>query len=410
MAGSFGLHVRKDRLMKALFSLLGLCLWLPGLLGGCALRPPVDANGLPRVSRYTNSIQLDFLLGQYKQVAQKSASPGSPSAGSLLEKACLGWERTVFDLHGARLYPSLLRQSPETLMLEQVFVDLPLAIQRNPRPAACDGEAALTDGAQTAALATNPVLAQNATQGQPQGQAMQPAQPNLPNPLPTGSAGTPASPASASTVPPLPATASATAPGAENAASIQTGGQPAEAVSGRAEPAMVLGGLGTAARQDPVVQERAALARLRAALSLPTLPPAFQTEQAVATRLDPTLPLPPPASVDLPVLAELAESDLPGVRLRARFHRVGLCTLAVEAADRNQQTQSTDPHKTSPFDPALCGGEPGTSLRLAQRKLLRSLLVTWRVRRSEPFADFVGYLASFVTRDNPVLDGPRTSR
>ena len=46
----------------------------------------------------------------------------------------------------------------------------------------------------------------------------------------------------------------------------------------------------------------------------------------------------------------------------------------------------------------------------AQRRLLRSLLGAWRARYSEPMADFVASMASFVSRDNPVLDGPRTSR
>ena len=101
--------------MRATFALVGVGL----LLSGCALRPPVNSNGLPRVSRYTNSFQLDFLLGSYRVVAEKASS--QPQNDPLLDEACLGWERTVFDLYSSRMYPSILRQAPEMLMIEQVW-------------------------------------------------------------------------------------------------------------------------------------------------------------------------------------------------------------------------------------------------------------------------------------------------
>ena len=103
------------------------------LLSGCALAPPTHPSGLPRVPRYTNSIQLDFLLSSYRAVAEKAAM--SSESAKLLDEACLGWERAVLDLHGARLYPSILRQTPETLMLEQVWQDLPKTVEKYPRPA-----------------------------------------------------------------------------------------------------------------------------------------------------------------------------------------------------------------------------------------------------------------------------------
>ena len=358
--------------MRATLAIVGVGL----LLGGCALSPPVQPSGLPRVPRYTNSIQLDFLLSSYRTVAEKAAS--QPENIHLVEEACLGWERVVFDLHSARLYPSILRQTPETLMLEQVWLDLPGTVQRHPRPAVCDGlkvpvsmtglprEVALGVVAQTA-----PLTPSDAPSSQPTPAAAPQAQP------------VEQAPVTASTIMPPPSALPVTG----------LPPQPSE------EPATKVG------------REGVALQRLRMALSLPLQPPA----NLPSAQIDPTLPLAPPAQIDLPVLNELAASDLPTVRLRARYHLLGLCTLAVEAADRTRSAPASSPGPSQgmvrPSDPVVCAqSSPTEPLRIAQRRVMRSLLTAWRARYSEPMADFVASMASFVSRDNPVLDGPRTSR
>ena len=360
--------------MRATFALVGVGL----LLSGCALRPPVNSNGLPRVSRYTNSFQLDFLLGSYRVVAEKASS--QPQNDPLLDEACLGWERTVFDLYSSRMYPSILRQAPETLMIEQVWQDLPGAVQNHPRPSVCEGLAVPVSRTGMPNEVTLGVVAPTA------------AAPPLASPMPPPAASPEGAVAQASPIPGQPPTGSGIMPGP---AALPVTGLPQQP---SAMPTTKTG------------EERVALQRLRMALSLPLNPPA----NLASAQIDPTLPLPPPSQVDLPVLKELAESSLPTVRLRARYHLLGLCTLAVEASDRGQSVpvpKLSGPGTIQPTDPVVCAqvsqSEP---LRMAQRRLLRSLLGAWRARYSEPMADFVASMASFVSRDNPVLDGPRTSR
>ena len=358
--------------MRATLAIVGVGL----LLGGCALSPPVHPSGLPRVPRYTNSIQLDFLLGSYRTVAEKAAS--QPENIHLVEEACLGWERVVFDLHSARLYPSILRQTPETLMIEQVWLDLPATVQRHPRPAVCDG---LKVPVSRTGLPREVALGAVANGG-----SVTPSESTNAQPPSTAAPQTPPTDqtaATASTIMPPPSALPVTG----------LPPQPSE------EPTTKVG------------RERVALQRLRMALSLPLQPPA----NLPSAQIDPTLPLAPPTQVDLPVLTELAASDLPAVRLRARYHLLGLCTLAVEAADRVRSAPASAPGQAqamvNPSDPVICAqSSPTEPLRLAQRRVMRSLLTAWRVRYSEPMADFVASMASFVSRDNPVLDGPRTSR
>lgn len=368
--------------MRATLATIGAGL----LLGGCALSPPVQPSGLPRVPRYTNSIQLDFMLGTYRAVAEKAAT--QPEKAKLVEEACLGWERAVFDLYSTRLYPSILRQSPETLMLEQVWLELSGAVQKHPRPAVC-------------ASLVVPV----STTGLPKEVTMGVVSPTA----------TPVASASPTADSPTPAQANPTAQATDASASQQAAMADRSAASSimpppSALPAAGLSAPASAATESPVTRERVSLQRLRMALSLPLEPPV----NSAATQIDPTLPLQPPALVDLPVLSELANSDIPTVRLRARYHLLGLCTLAVEAADRTTRTLPSTPPGSSvvrPTDPAVCAASsPTEPLRLAQRRLMKSLLTAWRTRYSEPMADFVTSLASFVSRDNPVLDGPRTSR
>ena len=111
-----------------------------------------------------------------------------------------------------------------------------------------------------------------------------------------------------------------------------------------------------------------------------------------------------------PLPAELCEGPL-----RARFHLLGLCTLAVESADRFGQPTAGGPGapagKVGPTDASVCGElRPGDTLRHAQRRLLASLLSAWRVKYPEPMTDLVVALANFASRDNPVVDGPRAAR
>jgi hypothetical protein len=351
--------------MRATIAIVGVGL----LLGGCALSPPVHSNGLPRVPRYTNAIQLDFILSSTRAVAEKAAA--QPDGAQLVDEACLGWERTVFDLHSARLYPSILRQAPETLMLEQVWQDLPTAVQRSPRPTVCES---LKVPVSTTGMPSEVAL------GSPVPVAT-PAPTAMPTPVPS------APPELANASPP-PATSIMPGPSA-----LPVTGLPQQPSS---EPTTAVG------------RERVALQRLRMALSQPVNPPA----NPPSAQIDPTLPLAPPTKVDLPVLLELADSDLPMVRLRARFHLLGLCTLAVEAADRLRTTPGgVGVGIVQPIDPVICApSSPTEPLRMAQRRRMRSLLSAWRTRGSEPMADLVANLANFVSRDNPVLDGPRTSR
>src|SRR5437016_1708443 len=76
-------------------------------LSGCSTSPPVRADGLPIVPRYTNTIQLDWMLSGYNHAAERAMQGGQ--VGPLLEDACLGWERAIFDLESGRRYPGILR-------------------------------------------------------------------------------------------------------------------------------------------------------------------------------------------------------------------------------------------------------------------------------------------------------------
>src|SRR4051812_10510888 len=67
-------------------------------LAGCSTPPPPRADGLPIVPRYTTPIQLDWMLTGYSQPADRAPQNGQavqPADASLLEDACLGWERAT---------------------------------------------------------------------------------------------------------------------------------------------------------------------------------------------------------------------------------------------------------------------------------------------------------------------------
>jgi hypothetical protein len=359
--------------------------------------PPVQPNGLPRVSRYTNSAQLDFMLSRYRSVAEQATSPSAPSGttsppGDLLEEACLGWERALFDLQSARRYPALLRLSTESANLAEVFRDLPRLAQRSPRPEAC-------------------------------GPASAPAGERGPHGV-SPEAGKPADAAPASPAPGdgaaqagAPVAAQATAQAESTASAAPQPGQATQAPQVPTQPPASTAVAAAPARSDSkAATERRALDQLRTALGMSIAPPRHFAE----TFADPTVPLPVSVPVDLATLRSLADSELPIIRLRARFHLLGLCTLAVEAADRFGQPKVSEGSAAAgpagsgqigPTDASVCGElRPGDTLRHAQRRLLTSLLSAWRVKYPEPMSDLVVALANFASRDNPVVDGPRAAR
>ncbi|MFO0577693.1 MAG: hypothetical protein U1A78_27115 [Polyangia bacterium] len=355
------------------------------VLSGCAVSPPVQPNGLPRVSRYTNSAQLDFMLSRYRTVAEQAASGTASPAGDLLEEACLGWERAVFDLQSARRYPGLLRLSTETANLAEVFRELPRLAQRSPRPEACGPISAPADdgrgGHDSAAVpAGRPPAAADAT----------------------------AAPAVTPTGDQAPGQAAQAAPAVAQAEGGATASSPPTAQAQLTTPAPVP--MTSTRAESKAAAERRQLEQLRTALGMSIAPP--QPFDAFA---DPTVPQPVGAPVDLATLRTLADSELPIVRLRARFHLLGLCTLAIEAADRFGQPTpggaGVAAGKVGPTDASICGElQPGDTLRHAQRRLLASLLGAWRVKYPEPMTDLVVALANFASRDNPVVDGPRAAR
>lgn len=371
------------------------------MLAGCAISPPLLPNGLPRVSRYTNSAQVEFLLSSF------SAAASVQQAGqqAQLDEACLGWERAVFDLQSAQRYPMLLRMSTESANLAAIWHDLPVLTQRNPRPESCGPQGA-GDG------------------GGADGEPRDPQRDKSPTPVPADALPKEAQlgqAAPAAGAPASPSPASQTAEGA--AASVAQTPIAPGSPSAIQPPPSAMAVVGTAQPETTAGVERRALTQLRRALGMPVVPP-FQLAQAFA---DPTVPLPMastqgPGTVDVAALQALAESEIPTVRLRARFHLLGLCTLAVEASDRYGEALPSTSRpaatgKLAAADGGLCAiaASQGTaqapgSLRQGQRQQLASLLRAWRAKYTEPMTDMVVALANFVSRDNPVVDGPRITR
>lgn len=392
------------------------------VLAGCAISPPLLPNGLPRVSRYTNSAQVEFLLSSYSAAA--NAQQGQQAGQQdLLDEACLGWERAVFDLQSAQRYPMLLRMSTESANLAAIWHDLPALAQRNPRPESCGAEGGGSES--------------------PEGH--EPQRSKSPTPVPTDAlpreallgqaAPAPGNPAAA----PSPA-APAASPPADGAAPV------VQAPAPILPPPAAVAVVGTAQPESKAGLERRELLQLRRALGMPAAP-AFHFAQTFA---DPTVPqpvaeIPRSSTVDVAALQALAQSEIPTVRLRARFHLLGLCTLAVEASDhfgealpqtKAQRSATTTTDKLAATDGAICAiaGSPGApsvpgmpgmpgiqgaqesrgaapgSLRQGQRRQLASLLKAWRAKYTEPMTDMVVALANFVSRDNPVVDGPRITR
>lgn len=297
------------------------------LCSACASAPPLDQRGLPRISRYTNAAQLDFLLERYTAVAAEAATRDP----DLLAHACLGYERTVFDLETLRRYPLLIRMSSEGAALYGLRAELQGALTRHPLPAACA--------------------------------------PAAPAPPPEGTAAAPAGDVGA-------ATESGAPPSPEGVGTVSQGGG---AVAART---------GAVKSEGSAERERAQLAQLRRLL--PPLAGDGVPEEAMPSA-------PPP--LDEPALQALAESDLPLIRLRARYHQLGRCAQLVAAVDRY------------PTVYGVCAGSlEGEAPRQGQSRLVRSLLKAWRARYPEPLQDAVGYLVNVANRDNPMTDGARIGR
>lgn len=319
---------------------------------GCSTSPPLRPDGLPLVPRYTNEIQLEWMLDGYVKGAERAMSSGQVLG--LLEDACLGWERAIFDLESARRYPARLRMSTDMANLAQLTLSYPEIARRHPRPAACEN---LSPPDSTGGKDRSPAARERELLGRLRvaiGMAYDgsPQAPSAPAPAPTQA------PAQIQVPPPAPPQAPA--------------GPEAAAPAAAAEAA-------AAAAQPPV------------------------TVTATAASSGPTpVPMPEPTagpSVDLATLNELAQSDLPAIRLRARYHLLGQCVLAVEASDRAWLGPGMP---TS--GPNQCFGEtPREPRRVAQRRLTKAMLQAWRGRHTEPMSDLVLALAGFAARDNPIL-------
>lgn len=174
---------------------------------------------------------------------------------------------------------------------------------------------------------------------------------------------------------------------------------PAEPAS-QSSPAEAAASPAAASSPTPAALERQLLGRLRAALGMG----ADSTSRAEGSAEQ---------AVDLAVLSALAESEVPAIRLRARYHLLGQCVLAVEEADRSWQSPSaaaSDPDAAAANANGCVGRGPREPLRAVQKRLLRSMFSSWRGRHPEPFSEFAVALAHFAGRDNPPLDGPRIVR
>jgi hypothetical protein len=317
---------------------LGLGMTLGMSLWGCVSAPPTDRAGLPRVSRYTTNTQIDWMLERYAALAARSQDP------VLVQRACLGWERTVFDLQSFSQYPVILRQSSDSAGLEFAAADLWRVVERHPLPAACKGGAARPEqGAQDA----------QATQADAPAQAGQAAQ----------GAAAPDGNAQAAL---------------ENAAAAPAGGTGGAREEGlpRTATAPV-----SAEAQSEAGAERAQLARLRQVLGLAA------TESG---RLR--------ADIDQAALSALAKSEIPTIRLRARFHQLGQCVLLNEAADRFNQAGGACPE-----------GRPGEDLRRAEARLRTSMILALRAKYVEPMGDIATALVAYTSRDFPAVPSPSPS-
>ena len=341
-------------------------------LSGCSTSPPTRADGLPIVPRYTNAIQLDWMLTGYREAADRAtqngqAAPVSPSDSTLLEDACLGWERAIFDLESGRRYPAYFRMSTDNANLTNLLARYPEIIRRHRHPAACDAvEKQAPASARPAPIATSAA-----------GQV-----PAFPQPV-----------AATNDQPPQTGDQTgdqASAPMSSLAPTNDTQAQPQVSVA----PAPIAPALPANAPRhaSAVANERILLSRLRAALHISSDPAVAESG--------------PASPIDIATLQELSQSDLPTIRLRARYHLLGQCVLATERGDHDWLVAGSAIGESA----GCVDRGPREPMRLVQKRLSRSMLEAWRGRTFEPFSDLAVALASFALRDNPNLDGPRIAR
>lgn len=382
--------------LLGLGGLLAFAFFVAGTLSGCA--PAVTAKGLPRVSRYAGPAQLDWMLGRYQALSQAD--------GELRDAACLGWERAVFDLDSGRRYPVLLRMSLDAIALENLWQDLPTLAQRHPRPPACAevGSEGGPDGANRQATAEQSAGPPAGTPTVADAPGADPGAPPIATPLSSPQDG-------------------AVAPGGGTGVAA-AGGSGTAPTTASAPPSVSRPD--AAPSESRFAKQRRLLSRLRLALGMQLTPSprgGSGLTGAASGRDEPQpllqADLRPELKYDisddaLAVLNELAQSDLPPIRLRARFHLLGLCTLAVEAADRYLSETPSLTESSLNLQKACGRRSPSETLRKGQGRLLWAMLAAWRVRYPadplEPLSDLVIALASFAARDNPVVDGPRGVR
>lgn len=352
-------------------------------LAGCAASPPLQANGLPRISRYTNRTQLEWALSSYRTAAQGDVAQAQPA--SRVEEACLGYEQMVFDLKTAKRYPMIFRLSVETSNLAGAIDALPEVLQHVPYPSACAQllvERIPPDPPNsTPALTPSPAAAEVPQRATEAGSVASAAA----GPSPTGPATTASSAEQTK--------ASSLGASAGQSASLPSAPPPSTAV--QTAPAATGLALAGSNGQTPVVAPPPASKWQAERLSLWKLASALRWKDQTGT-------VGSAAAVDLATLSALANQESPTVRLRARYHLLGLCVAAVDAYDRFG--------RVPPDQPGCAGAQAGESLRTSQARLLRSMLSVWRGRHPEPLNDLVVALASYAARDNPILDGPRIAR
>lgn len=360
----------------------GISFLAASLQTGCALSPSMHQDGLPRISRYTNPLQLNWALSRYAELAGHS----SEQTPDVVRRACQGWQRMAFDLASARAFPKAFRMSAEGAGLLASLDELPTAVARHPLPESCA-----------------PKMAAQAAAEPPS--ALHPA------PAPTAQMEPVSKPALAVAAPVGTVAVNTNATSNEQSGNSLSPAAPQGGTTPDAQPAQQAASTTTTAAAETAPP--AAMAMAPAARPAPVIPaavPALDEEalqwqrlrSASAVQLDAT-DSKQAAAPNLAELAALAESAIPAIRLRARYHLLGHCANAVADQDRLGTAL--------PTAKAACWGHQGQEpLRVTQNRLLRSMLSAWRGRGPEPLSDLVVALASFAARDNPVLDGPRMSR
>lgn len=350
---------------------VGFSFCVASLCAGCTVSPAIYSNGLPKISRYTNPLQLEWALSRYSTLADSSPQ----TSPSLAQEACHGWRKMTFDLASARQYPRMLRMSAEAAGLLAAIDELPGAMSRHPLPLTCQTNSApLT--AVAAPVPPAPVPPPPPVAGQLAQAESTPSSVSVP----VASSSMQSAVQSDAAPTPTPASASPTAP-----AVAQSAPPPMSPTVPPAAPIVA-----QSAPQKPTITDdlQEQWERL------------FQASGVATTAADLAAARQPQAN--LQELSALADSPIPAIRLRARFHLLGQCASALAATERLGQLEAAAP---------FCVGRQGNeSLHITQRRLLQAMLGAWRGRGPEPFSDSIVALASFASRDNPVLDGPRIAR